>query len=158
MCKSFVVETDHRNLVWMETSLVAKIIRWRIYLQAFDMTIKHIKGTDNGTADWLSRLHYVDVEHITVPQDIKITPLQAQPSGYTPRQCFDKVHGGRMGHPGTVRTIKLLNKYFPYHGMSQETIANLVADCTHCQKIRLGIDSKLVPMLVTGTFTCRYRM
>jgi hypothetical protein len=27
MCKSFVVETDHRNLVWMETSLVAKIIR-----------------------------------------------------------------------------------------------------------------------------------
>jgi hypothetical protein len=60
MCKSFVVETDHRNLVWMETSLVSKIIRWRIYLQAFDMTIKHIKGTDNGTSDWLSRLNSID--------------------------------------------------------------------------------------------------
>jgi hypothetical protein len=47
MCKSFVVDTDYRNLVWMETSLVAKIIRWRIYLQASDMSIKHIKGTDN---------------------------------------------------------------------------------------------------------------
>jgi hypothetical protein len=46
----------------METSLVAKIIRWRIYLQAFDMTIKHIKGSDNGTADWLSRIHSVEFE------------------------------------------------------------------------------------------------
>lgn len=27
MCKSFVVKTDDRNFVWMETSLVAKIIR-----------------------------------------------------------------------------------------------------------------------------------
>ncbi len=44
MCKAFVVETDHRNLVWMGTSLVAKIIRWRIYLQGFNMTIRHIKG------------------------------------------------------------------------------------------------------------------
>ncbi len=47
MYKSFVVETDHRNLVWMETSLVAKIIQWRIYLQGFNMTIRHIKGKDN---------------------------------------------------------------------------------------------------------------
>lgn len=51
-----------------------------------------------------------------------------------------------MGHPGSVRTMKLLNKYFPSHGMSQETVANLVADCTHCQKIRIGMDTQLVPM------------
>ena len=51
-----------------------------------------------------------------------------------------------MGHPGTVRTLKLLNKYFPAHGMSQEVIANLVSECPHCQKIRIGIDSQLVPM------------
>jgi hypothetical protein len=51
-----------------------------------------------------------------------------------------------MGHPGSVRTLKLLAKYFPSHGMSQETVANLVADCTHCQKIRIGLDSQLIPM------------
>jgi hypothetical protein len=150
MCKSFVVETDHRNLVWMETSLVAKIIRWRIYLQAFDMSIKHIKGTDNGTADWLSRLNSVesDMSAVTIT-DVKadLSDNDLNPSTlYTPRQCFERVHGGRMGHPGTVRTIKLLNKYFPSHGMSQETVANLVANCSHCQKIRIGIDTQLVPM------------
>jgi hypothetical protein len=60
MCKTFIVETDHRNLVWMETSLVAKIIRWQIYLQAFQMIIKHINGKANGTADRLSRLYQID--------------------------------------------------------------------------------------------------
>jgi hypothetical protein len=35
--KFFIIETDHRNLVWMETSQVAKINRWRIFfLQNFD--------------------------------------------------------------------------------------------------------------------------
>jgi hypothetical protein len=42
-----------------------------------------------------------------------------------------------MGHPGKVRTLKLLLKYFPSHGMSQEVLANMVAQCPHCQKIRL---------------------
>jgi phospholipid-translocating ATPase len=150
MCKSFVVETDHRNLVWMETSLVSKIIRWRIYLQAFDMSIKHIKGTDNGTADWLSRLH--SVESHVVLNDVKntvdsvVNPSSLPCSMYTPRQCFERVHGGRMGHPGLVRTMKLLTKYFPAHGMSQEAVANLVADCPHCQKIRMGMDTPMIPM------------
>lgn len=30
--------------------------------------------------------------------------------------------------------------------MSQEVVANLVFECVHCQKIRIGIDSQLVPM------------
>ncbi len=51
-----------------------------------------------------------------------------------------------MGQPGTVRTVKLLKEYFPSHGMSHETVSNLVSECSHCQKIRIGIDTQLVPM------------
>jgi hypothetical protein len=57
--KSFVLETDHRNLVWIEKSVVPMVIRWRIFLQSFDMFIRHISGTKNLVADWLSRLEFL---------------------------------------------------------------------------------------------------
>ncbi len=36
--KTFTIRTDHHNLLWMESSEVPKIIRMRIYLQAFNFT------------------------------------------------------------------------------------------------------------------------
>ena len=49
--KVFVIETDHNNLVWMEASMVSKIMRWRIYLQSFNFQIRHIPGSKNWLAD-----------------------------------------------------------------------------------------------------------
>ena len=103
MCKQFVVETDHRNLVWIETSLVPKIIRWRIYLQAFDMTIKHIPGKTNFTADWLSRIHMVSQESevlnaVTGPEVIEVSESLVKPV-CSSRECFDFVHGQRIIPP-----------------------------------------------------------
>ena len=55
--KHFIIETDHRNLQWMESSEVPKIIRWRVYLQSFDFKIKHISGKANIVADYFSRIY-----------------------------------------------------------------------------------------------------
>ena len=52
----FTLEGDHRNLAWMETSLVPKVIRWRVYLQGFSFIFNHIAGKKNMVADWQSRL------------------------------------------------------------------------------------------------------
>ena len=54
-CKSFILETDHNNLLWMEKSEVPKIIRWRIYLQSFVFLLRHIPGSLNLVADFFSR-------------------------------------------------------------------------------------------------------
>ena len=56
-CKDFILQTDHRNLVWMESSEVPKIIRWCIFLQSFTFLVEHIPGVYNRLADALSRLH-----------------------------------------------------------------------------------------------------
>jgi hypothetical protein len=53
--KYFIIETDHNNLRWMEASIVAKVVRWRIYLQDFHFDVFHISGTKNTVADALSR-------------------------------------------------------------------------------------------------------
>ena len=55
--KHFVLETDHDNLRYLESSLVPKIIRWRNYLESFWFTLRHIPGKHNKVADWLSRVH-----------------------------------------------------------------------------------------------------
>ena len=55
--KPFLLETDHRNLVWIETSQVPIVVRWRVLLQSYVFEIKHIPGKDNTVADWLSRMH-----------------------------------------------------------------------------------------------------
>jgi hypothetical protein len=150
MCKQFVVETDRRNLVWIETSLFHKIIHRRIYLQAFGMTIKHIPGKANFAADWLSRIHMIvqdsEVNNVVAgsedasDSDSLVIPVCSS------RACFDFVHGQRMGHHGISRTIQLLGKHFPSHGLSQKVVADLIASSPHCQKICMGFDSKLVPM------------
>jgi transposase InsO family protein len=52
----FTIETDHRNLIFMQNSKVPKIARWRMELADFDYVIRHIRGTENVVADSLSRL------------------------------------------------------------------------------------------------------
>ena len=55
--KGFVAECDHRNVMWLDKSEVPIIMRWRIYLQSFIITIRHISGAKNTVADWLSRMY-----------------------------------------------------------------------------------------------------
>ena len=60
-----MLETDHRNLLWIEKSDVPIVVRWRVFLQSFEMFVRHILGAKNTVADWLSRMHaYVYSEKI----------------------------------------------------------------------------------------------
>ena len=53
--KSFVIETDHNNLLWLEQSAVPKIIRQHLYIRSFITWIRHVPGKIN-SADYWSRL------------------------------------------------------------------------------------------------------
>jgi len=52
----FILQTDHRNMLYLEKSQAPKLIRWRLRLQEYLFTIEHIPGKDNVIADALSRL------------------------------------------------------------------------------------------------------
>jgi hypothetical protein len=56
--------TDHKNLVYLQTSVVPKVIRWRLRLMEFSFVVLHVPGDDNTVADLLSRAfsHQVSVE------------------------------------------------------------------------------------------------
>jgi hypothetical protein len=89
--KEFVLETDHRNLVWIESSLVPTVVRWRVLLQSYTFQIRHIPGKDNAVADWLSRMYpvpdtasnlsTVNVQpFVTSLQEMTVQSMEAAPS------------------------------------------------------------------------------
>ncbi|CAL9685423.1 unnamed protein product [Knipowitschia caucasica] len=52
-----VVYTDHNPLTFLSSLRCPnqRLVRWTLFLQAYDMEIRHIRGRDNFMADALSR-------------------------------------------------------------------------------------------------------
>ena len=136
----FVLEGDHRNLAWMETSVVPKVVRWRVYLQGFSFVFNHIPGTKNRVADWQSRL-------FAVVDTTQAEAEQTETELLTREAMLQKVHGGRSAHMGARRTWMLLNKHFPGHGISYAQVADYILGCGICQKVRLGMSETIVPIV-----------
>ena len=59
--KFFELETDHANLQWMEASDNPLIIRMRVFVQGLVRVIRHIPGSQNKFADFLSRTDLTNV-------------------------------------------------------------------------------------------------
>ena len=166
--KKFTIETDHNNLVWMEASEVAKIIRWRIYLQDFDFLIRHIPGKNNVVADCLSRLLYLsgfvdesddfdsdEVNFVTLhnifekddfEDDVQeiAPPTEVQRIDYY--QAIKEVHNAQAGHWGAKETWKRLCRQFPGHGVPFKVVADFVDECINCQKNRRELKQRLIPI------------
>ena len=51
-----ILETDYRNIFWIEKSDVPIIVRLSLFMQSFVVYIHHIPGLKNKVVDWLSLL------------------------------------------------------------------------------------------------------
>ena len=120
--KSFVIETDHRNLVWMEFSQVPIVVRWRVLLQSFIFEVRHIPGKDNIVADWLSRMY---------PPSISLPSLNSLAATDLPNllEMFHSVHGHRSLHHGAKKTYLAICTRYPGHGVPKRIIQDIVGNC-----------------------------
>ena len=71
----FIIECDHKPLeaFTQKSQLNDKCERWRLKLQSYDFTVKHIKGSSNVMPDYLSRSPVSPAEED--PDDINHPPL-----------------------------------------------------------------------------------
>src|SRR3546814_4166076 len=76
----FVVETDHKNLMFLDAATAPKVVRWKLRLQEFDFTVKHIAGTSNILADGLSRCLPVALEE-RLPFEAHVEEIAAVHNG-----------------------------------------------------------------------------
>lgn len=72
--RTFTVETDHRNLVYIHKCEAAKVVRWKLQLQEYDFIIRHVSGRDNVVADFLSRFPQPSPSDDTIPAVKLIDP------------------------------------------------------------------------------------
>jgi hypothetical protein len=133
--RKFHVFTDHKNLVYVHTSTTPKVVRWRLQMQEFDFTIHHIAGSENVTADCLSRLlHTPAVEQACAGLD---APPAAEEEDAV-RKAFKEIHNATMGHLGIDKSLQKLNiAGFETTPELRNRVAELVGACAICQKTRL---------------------
>jgi hypothetical protein len=163
--RPFTLRTDHNNLkYWLTPSASAKVERWRVFLQEYDMHIEHVKGVNNPVADALSRVTISYVTRSTTAKalgeseahvsrgDTSTTPPAAspppeplvnpEPSADTPSMSpadiqthIHNVHNSDVGHHGWKRTKRiLLEKNISWPGMYKDIIA-FIRSCPICQKL-----------------------
>ena len=141
--KPFILETDHRNLLWMEKSKIPKINRMVSFLTSFEIWVRHIPGVDNDAADGLSRLmRGMEPEEFNqADESMNVVDMDDN--------IWKQVHGYEMGHHGVKRTWEMLNKYHPGHAYSLEDVKYYVDQCAICQKYREPFETSIKPLVKT---------
>ncbi len=101
--KSFIVESDHQNLQWIESSQSPIVVRWRSLLQSFDFLVRHIPGKENKVADWMSRMYTLDLASINLTEG----EAAVEPEELSFDDMMRSVHGGKFLHFGASETWRV---------------------------------------------------
>lgn len=112
----FVVETDHRNLMFMRKSTAGKVIRWRLRLSEFNFVVRHIPGAENTVADCLSRCFAITRGS---------------------RAAIEAAHNATAGHRGITGTLRQLRVMGTTWKNMKSDVRDFVKSCPTCQKVRL---------------------
>jgi hypothetical protein len=137
--KQFLLETDHRNLVWIEASVAPIVVRWRALLQSYHFLIRHIPGRENRVADWLSRMGTGSGGEEKLGALLSaIFSLEGpeKPLASTLDEILRQVHGGRNLHFGAAETWRRAKELFPDAVVPISAVRAWVQECPVCQKTR----------------------
>ncbi|KAL0200273.1 hypothetical protein M9458_003460, partial [Cirrhinus mrigala] len=174
----FTIITDHKNLQYIREAkrLNPRQARWALFFTRFDYKITYRPGSKNISADALSRLHSteqpVEPEPI-VPSNLIISPIvweldedirSATLQEAAPPECpegkifvplalrqnlLDTAHRSPgSGHPGSQRTLLLLQSRYWWPSMHRDTIRYVqsCSVCTMSTSPRQLPTGKLVPL------------
>jgi len=103
----FYVYNDHQNLLQTAASTVPIIVRMRLYMQSHVFFRKYVKGTDNWTADFMSRMHESHKLNVINTEQSTLALV----TGDSIQEALDTCHKGPQGHGGMRRTYLNLNSF-----------------------------------------------
>ena len=131
--RHFVIETDHKNLMFLKTDSNAMVIRWWMAIQELDFEIKFIAGNTNNIADALSRLCTNLKDN--APKHMAAALIQSEPITNEHYKAISSCHNSMVGHSGLERTVRKLkqNKLnWPY---MRKDVHTFIQNCPCCQKM-----------------------
>ena len=129
----FLIETDHKNLMFLKHDSNAMVIRWWTAIQELDFDVKFIAGNTNNIADALSRLctNLKDnAPKITVSALLPKIPITTEHY-----KAIADCHNSMVGHSGVERTVrKLKQRKLNWQNMRKDVIT-FIEQCPCCQKM-----------------------
>jgi len=157
--RQFIIHTDHKNLTYINDSVNAMVVRWKLYLQEYTFKIQFIKGLDNIVADNFSRLcildesvrsDFTDEQILQLIEDDErfydLSELNKVPN--RPKKIIKKVHNSFVGHHGVEKTIqKLQSAGYQWTNMRQH-VRTYIARCSCCQMM-----SQIAPTIRSNPYT-----
>lgn len=152
------VYTDHKNLLYWTTTkqLNRRQVRWSEVLASYDFQIHHVRGTENGRADALSRR--IDYKEGTEPAAAAllkrqgdllvfrgtqtIALMETELTTQQKKEIIQTRHDGRMsGHKGIEKTIELITRDFTWKGLRKD-VTQYINRCDLCQKTKASRKQK----------------
>lgn len=157
--QKFIIETDHRPLVWLSKLKEpnARLVRWRLKLEEYNFEIRYQKGKTNYVADALSRqeINALEDNESIIPQinenptltDEDFDSLRQQSDNYVPPTIsnYDTAHskGDFIG-----KTVPISEK--PANHFPVRFIFNISESYSHKTIILFGEK-------ITHKFTLRFK-
>ena len=148
------VFTDHKNLLYWTTTkqLNRRQVRWAETLASYDFRINHVRGTENGRADALSRRPDHEIGTKPTPASIlkvsgnfltyrppEIATLAEMSIAYTEdqkRHIIKINHDDKTaGHPGIDKTLELITREHLWPSMRKD-IKEYIKKCDTCAKAK----------------------
>jgi hypothetical protein len=141
----FILETDHRNLLFIHGGTSAKVTRWSLVLQNFDYVLTHVPGEFNVLADALSRTPVAledgeteapQIDDFSSSTSLRLGLMRVVEDSAERKEIFDSCHNSIQGHHGVQRTVnEIRTREVEWPRMTKD-VAGWVAECAACQKVR----------------------
>ena len=156
--RTFVLRTDHKNLLYISESSNPMIIRWYMAIQELDYTKQYLKGESNVVADDMSRLCpnlMTEEPDLYDHQDILCSTLNKFILSSEDHTVISTVHNSLVGHHGLERTIDKLTRKLKTSNTKwqflRQKVKRFIQLCPCCQKMsQLKIPIHASPFTVSS--------
>jgi len=176
----FTLQTDHKNLIYINDTASPKVVRWKLAIQEYDFDIEHIAGKENFIADSFSRFCNFPSKETEIEKEIDSTDyISGMIDEFDiPRDKYRIIaacHNTFIGHHGVHRTCKKIEEYLttgtgtysddkqsisnntyksikPWPDM-REHVRHFIRHCPCCQKMnRLKVPIHTQPFTTAAYF------
>jgi hypothetical protein len=122
--------------MYLEKSVVPKLVRWRLRLLEFNYSVIHIPGSSNVVADQLSRLNLLSssldiIQRVQVYRLVIIEGTQVSTS-----DIISNFHNEVVGHHGVSQTCILIKRAKRHWPGFHTDIRQFIKACVICQKVK----------------------